>query len=135
MQPTLTHGIGPYWKLKLKLNWTLDMPMEELLCDDRKEKRKISCKDLFASAFRVHVAAASVQILYAAFQVLAKAALSSGTSRSVFPVYRNAIAALVIAPLAFFSERLGLQIKFQRGLFVFYTERERDLRERVRFRV
>ena len=81
------------------------MHMEELLCDDREKKIKISCKDLLASAFRVHVAAASVQMLYAAFQVLAKAALSSGTSRSVFPVYRNAIAALVIAPLAFFSER------------------------------
>lgn len=54
---------------------------------------------------RVHAAAATVQILYAGFQVLASAALSSGTSRSVFPVYRNAIAAVLIAPLAFFMER------------------------------
>lgn len=57
------------------------------------------------SRIKVHSAAAAVQVLYAGFQVFASAALSDGVSRVVFPVYRNAIAALMIAPFAFFFER------------------------------
>jgi hypothetical protein len=91
----------------------LEMDTADILADDCKQKRGLPCKVLFGNAlFRVHVAAACVQILYAAFQVLAKAALSSGTSRSVFPVYRNAIAALVLAPFAFFYERLVFPATF-----------------------
>lgn len=54
---------------------------------------------------RIHISTAAVQILYAGFQVLASAALSDGISRYVFPVYRNAIAALALAPFAFFLDR------------------------------
>ncbi|KAI5069937.1 hypothetical protein GOP47_0014280 [Adiantum capillus-veneris] len=54
---------------------------------------------------KVHAAAACVQILYAGFQVLASAALTNGASKTVFPVYRNAIAAVFLGIIAFFTER------------------------------
>ncbi|MCO5574533.1 hypothetical protein L7F22_028320 [Adiantum nelumboides] len=54
---------------------------------------------------KVHAAAACVQILYAGFQVLASAALSNGASKTIFPVYRNAIAAVFLGIIAFFAER------------------------------
>ncbi|KAH7285749.1 hypothetical protein KP509_33G043800 [Ceratopteris richardii] len=53
----------------------------------------------------VHAAAACVQLLYAGFQVLASIALSNGASRTIFPVYRNTIAALSVGIMAFFAER------------------------------
>ena len=58
---------------------------------------------------RVHVASALVQILYAVFGSLARAALSNGSasSRAIFLVYRNVIAAVFVAPLAFILERWG----------------------------
>ena len=61
---------------------------------------------------RVHAASALVQILYAVFGILARAALSNGSasSRAIFLVYRNVIAAVFVAPLAFILERWGFYL-------------------------
>ncbi|KAL0326056.1 UNVERIFIED_CONTAM: WAT1-related protein [Sesamum radiatum] len=45
------------------------------------------------------------QFIYAAMYLLSKAAISSGIRPSVFVVYRQAIATLVLAPFAYFFER------------------------------
>ncbi|KAK4429544.1 WAT1-related protein [Sesamum alatum] len=45
------------------------------------------------------------QFIYAAMFMLSKAAISSGIKPSVFVVYRQALAALVLAPFAYFFER------------------------------
>lgn len=46
-----------------------------------------------------------VQLGYAGYFILCKAALSKGANRVVFAVYRDAIALLILEPLAYFSER------------------------------
>ncbi|KAL0314436.1 UNVERIFIED_CONTAM: WAT1-related protein [Sesamum angustifolium] len=45
------------------------------------------------------------QFIYAVMYLLSKAAISSGIRPSVFVVYRQAIATLVLAPFAYFFER------------------------------
>jgi hypothetical protein len=46
-----------------------------------------------------------VQLGYAGYFLLCKAALSNGANRLVFAVYRDIIALLILGPLAYFSER------------------------------
>ncbi|PIN09337.1 putative integral membrane protein [Handroanthus impetiginosus] len=52
------------------------------------------------------------QFIHAAMYLLNKAAISSGMKPSVFVVYRQAIAALVLAPFAYFCERKKSPLKF-----------------------
>ncbi|KAG0581266.1 hypothetical protein KC19_4G238000 [Ceratodon purpureus] len=46
-----------------------------------------------------------VQLGYAGYFILCKAALSNGANRLVFAVYRDIIALLILGPLGYFSER------------------------------
>ncbi|KAG0486024.1 hypothetical protein HPP92_008119 [Vanilla planifolia] len=53
------------------------------------------------------------QLCYAGFHIVSRAALNMGISKVVFPVYRNTIALMLMAPFAYFLE------KKDRPLFTF----------------
>ncbi|KAI3959108.1 hypothetical protein MKX01_023784 [Papaver californicum] len=54
---------------------------------------------------QLHLAMLALQFGYAGFHVVSRAALNMGISKLVFPVYRNIIALLLLAPFAFFLEK------------------------------
>ncbi|KAG0461965.1 hypothetical protein HPP92_020441 [Vanilla planifolia] len=54
---------------------------------------------------QLHVAMVALQFGYAGFHIVSRAALNMGVSKLVFPVYRNIIALLLLAPFAFFFEK------------------------------
>ncbi|XP_024530185.1 protein WALLS ARE THIN 1 isoform X2 [Selaginella moellendorffii] len=60
--------------------------------------------DLFEK-LKVHAALVVLQLGFAGFEILTRNLLIDGFSPFVFPVYRNAIAFLVLAPLAYWLER------------------------------
>lgn len=51
-----------------------------------------------------------VQLGYAGYFILSKAALSNGANRFVFAVYRDIIGLLFLAPFAYLSERWGTNV-------------------------
>lgn len=54
---------------------------------------------------QLHLAMLALQFGYAGFHVVSRAALNMGISKLVFPVYRNIIALLLLAPFAYFLEK------------------------------
>ncbi|RVW50347.1 Protein WALLS ARE THIN 1 [Vitis vinifera] len=54
---------------------------------------------------QLHLAMLTLQFGYAGFHVVSRAALNMGISKLVFPVYRNIIALLLLAPFAYFLEK------------------------------
>ncbi|KAL5713369.1 WD repeat-containing protein wat1 [Ranunculus cassubicifolius] len=54
---------------------------------------------------RLHLAMLALQFGYAGFHVVSRFALNMGISKIVFPVYRNIIALLLLAPFAYFLEK------------------------------
>ncbi|PIA57063.1 hypothetical protein AQUCO_00600060v1 [Aquilegia coerulea] len=54
---------------------------------------------------KLHLAMLALQFGYAGFHVVSRAALNMGISKIVFPVYRNIIALLLLAPFAYFLEK------------------------------
>ncbi|KAI3989170.1 hypothetical protein MKX01_033206 [Papaver californicum] len=58
-----------------------------------------------AEKTQLHLAMLALQFGYAGFHVVSRAALNMGISKLVFPVYRNIIALLLLAPFAFFLEK------------------------------
>ncbi|CAK9262100.1 unnamed protein product [Sphagnum jensenii] len=66
-----------------------------------KKKQKFSYNSL---TLRIHVTLALLQVSYGGFQVLTRVALLGGLSQFVFAIYRNGIAALILAPFAYFLE-------------------------------
>ncbi|KAG1334837.1 WAT1-related protein [Cocos nucifera] len=51
------------------------------------------------------VALLALQFCYAGFHIVSRAALDMGVSKIVFPVYRNIIALVLLAPFAYFLEK------------------------------
>ncbi|XP_058785397.1 protein WALLS ARE THIN 1-like [Vicia villosa] len=55
--------------------------------------------------FQLHGAMLVLQVGYAGFHVVSRAALNMGISKLVFPVYRNLLAFLLLVPFAYFLEK------------------------------
>ncbi|XP_051150974.1 protein WALLS ARE THIN 1-like [Andrographis paniculata] len=55
--------------------------------------------------FQLHLAMLALQFGYAGFHVISRTALNMGISKIVFPVYRNILAFVLLAPFAFFLEK------------------------------
>ncbi|KAJ6801421.1 auxin-induced protein 5NG4-like [Iris pallida] len=51
------------------------------------------------------IAVLALQFCYAGFHIVSRAALNMGVSKIVFPIYRNDIALLLLAPFAYFLEK------------------------------
>ncbi|XP_017699638.2 WAT1-related protein At3g18200 [Phoenix dactylifera] len=51
------------------------------------------------------IAVLALQFCYAGFHIVSRAALNIGVSKVVFPVYRNIIALVLLAPFAYFLEK------------------------------
>lgn len=51
------------------------------------------------------VAVLALQFSYAGFHIVSRTALNMGISKLVFPVYRNVIALVLLAPFAYFLEK------------------------------
>lgn len=58
----------------------------------------------------MHLALLTVQVGYGGYYVISKAAISSGVDTIVFAVYRDCIGLSLLAPLAYFYERLVLSL-------------------------
>nr|CAD1822755.1 unnamed protein product [Ananas comosus var. bracteatus] len=56
------------------------------------------------------IAVLSLQLCLAGFHVVSRAALNMGISKIVFPVYRNMIALVLLAPFAYFLEKTVVSI-------------------------
>ncbi|XP_057863501.1 auxin-induced protein 5NG4 [Cryptomeria japonica] len=54
---------------------------------------------------QLHIAMLALQFGYAGFHIVSRAALNMGVSKIVFPVYRNIIALILLAPFAYFLEK------------------------------
>ncbi|CAL0322368.1 unnamed protein product [Lupinus luteus] len=55
--------------------------------------------------FQLHLAMLLTQFCFAGFHVLSRNALNMGISKLVFPVYRNLVALVLLAPFAYFLEK------------------------------
>lgn len=63
----------------------------------------------YMDAKKPYIAAILIQLAYAGFYVLSKAAFDTGMSTFVFIFYRQAVASMLLAPLAFVLERKSYQ--------------------------
>lgn len=60
---------------------------------------------LVAQKVKLLAAVLALQLCYAGFHIVTRAALNMGVSEIVFPVYRNIIALVLLAPFAYFLEK------------------------------
>lgn len=65
---------------------------------------------------KLYLAMLALQFCYAGFYIVSRTALNMGVSKVVFPVYRNVIALLLLAPFAYILEKLVLTW----GLFIYW---------------
>ncbi|KAF3785387.1 Auxin-induced protein 5NG4 [Nymphaea thermarum] len=62
--------------------------------------------NLLPERTKLHAAMLVLQFIYAAFHIVSREALNMGVSKVVFPVYRNTIALSLLAPFAYFLEKI-----------------------------
>lgn len=55
--------------------------------------------------YQLHLAMLALQFGYAGFHIVSRAALNMGISKIVFPVYRNALALILLLPFSYFLEK------------------------------
>ncbi|KAH7663587.1 WAT1-related protein [Dioscorea alata] len=70
------------------------------------------------SSLKLYLAIILIRIIYAGLQILGKAALDGGMNTAVFVFYRQALASVVMSPVAFFVEwksapPLGFKVGFK----------------------
>ncbi|KAJ4823005.1 hypothetical protein Tsubulata_000378, partial [Turnera subulata] len=68
---------------------------------------------VMSESTKLHLAMIFFSLAYAGLHVIVRAALNMGVSKFVFPVYRNIIALLLIAPIAYLVENLE-QVRLKR---------------------
>ncbi|XP_050232346.1 WAT1-related protein At3g18200 [Mercurialis annua] len=81
----------------------------------------INRRVLLSERMKLIVALFGLQLCFAGFHIVSRVALNIGVSKVVYPVYRNIIALLFLAPLAYFfekKERPPLTIGFLVQFFV-----------------
>lgn len=71
---------------------------------------KLGCCESFLKSSKPYFAMISLQFGYAGMNIITKISLNTGMSHYVLVVYRHAIATAVIAPFAFFFERLYIRV-------------------------
>lgn len=76
--------------------------------DNNRSIRIMGCS--VPEKMQLHMSMLALQFGYAGFHVVSRAALNMGISKIVFPVYRNILAFLLLAPFAFFLEKYTLLI-------------------------
>ena len=75
--------------------------------DSQQHSRMLRC---LHSKGTIPLALSFVQLGYAGYFILCKAALSNGANRFVFAVYRDIIGLLFLAPFAYLTERWGTKV-------------------------
>lgn len=73
------------------------------MADSGGSSRRMWCS--IPERFQLHGAMLVLQVGYAGFHVVSRAALNMGISKLVFPVYRNLLAFLLLVPFAYFLEK------------------------------
>ena len=62
-------------------------------------------RGVYSEKVKLLVGVLALQFCFAGFHIVSRAALNMGVSKIVFPVYRNIIALVLLAPFAYFLEK------------------------------
>lgn len=65
-------------------------------------------RNMMPQRANLHIALTFLQFCYAGNHIFLRIALDGGVSKLIFPVYRNITALVLLAPLAYFSEKYAV---------------------------
>ncbi|KAK8916750.1 hypothetical protein KSP39_PZI023319 [Platanthera zijinensis] len=65
----------------------------------------MATNSLMSDKLKLLISVITLQFCYAGFHIVSRTALNMGVSKIVFPVYRNTIALVLVAPFAYFLEK------------------------------
>ena len=104
LSPPHHHPSSPLLSLASLVSFFLSILVSASMADTGStSSRRMWCS--VPERVQLHVAMLALQFGYAGFHVVSRAALNMGISKLVFPVYRNIIALLLLAPFAYFLEK------------------------------